>query len=46
MLPPIEFFMGMIAGGIIGYLIAIMINSGSDEAGVRGAAEHSTRHRE
>jgi hypothetical protein len=43
MLPPIEFFMG-IAGGILGYLVAIMVNSGSDEARVRGAAEHQTRH--
>jgi hypothetical protein len=31
MLPPIEFFMGMLAGGIFGYLV------------VRGAAEHDTR---
>jgi hypothetical protein len=46
MLPPIEFFMGMLAGGILGYLVAIMVNSGSDEARVRGAAEHQTRHRE
>jgi hypothetical protein len=46
MLPPIEFFMGMLAGGILGYLVAIMVNSGSDEARVRGAAEHQTRHPE
>jgi gas vesicle protein len=29
MLPPIEFFMGMLVGGILGYLVAIMINSGN-----------------
>jgi hypothetical protein len=46
MLPPIEFFMGMLAGGILSYLVAIMVNSGSDEARVRGAAEHQTRYRE
>jgi hypothetical protein len=34
MLPPIEFFMGMLAGGILGYLVAIMVNSGN-EAGHR-----------
>jgi hypothetical protein len=34
MLPPIEFFMGMLAGGILSYLVAIMINSGH-EAGHR-----------
>jgi hypothetical protein len=33
-LPPIEFFMGMLAGGILGYLVAIMVNSGN-EAGHR-----------
>jgi hypothetical protein len=38
MLPPIEFFMG-----ILGYLVAIMVNSGSEVAVVRGAAEHNTR---
>jgi hypothetical protein len=43
MLPPIEFFMGMLAGGIFGYLVAITVNSGSEVAGVRGAAEHDTR---
>jgi hypothetical protein len=30
MLPPIEFFMGALAGGIFGYLIAVMVNSGSE----------------
>jgi hypothetical protein len=30
MLPPIEFFMGMLAGGILGYLVAIMVNSGNE----------------
>jgi hypothetical protein len=34
MLPPIEFFMGMLAGAILGYLVAIMVNSGN-EAGHR-----------
>jgi hypothetical protein len=34
MLPPIEFFMGMLAGGILGYLVAMMVNSGN-EAGHR-----------
>jgi hypothetical protein len=43
MLPTIEFFMGVLAGGIFGYLVAIMVNSGSEVAGVRGAAEHDTR---
>jgi hypothetical protein len=32
MLPPIEFFMGMLAGGILGYFVAIMVNDW-DEAG-------------
>jgi hypothetical protein len=27
MLPPIEFFMGMVAGGLFGYFVAIMVNS-------------------
>jgi hypothetical protein len=31
MLPPIEFFMGMLAGGILGYLIAIFVGRGSEE---------------
>jgi hypothetical protein len=26
MLPPIEFFMGMLAGGLLGYLVAIMVS--------------------
>ena len=43
MLPPIEFFMGMLAGGLLGYFLAIMASGG--EAGVR-AAEHDTRHDE
>jgi hypothetical protein len=30
MLPPIEFFMGMLTGGILGYLVAIMVNSGNE----------------
>jgi hypothetical protein len=34
MLPPIEFFMGMLAGGILGCLVAIVVSSGS-EAGHR-----------
>jgi hypothetical protein len=34
MLPPIEFFMGMLAGGILGYLVAIVVSGGS-EAGHR-----------
>jgi hypothetical protein len=29
MLPLIEFFMGVLAGGILGYLVAIVANSGS-----------------
>jgi gas vesicle protein len=32
MLPPIEFFMGMLAGGILGCFVAIMVNDW-DEAG-------------
>jgi hypothetical protein len=32
MLPPIEFFMGMLAGGFLGYFVAIMV-SDWDEAG-------------
>jgi hypothetical protein len=43
MLPPIEFFMGMLAGGLLGYLVTIMVNSCSEETGFRGAAEHDTR---
>jgi hypothetical protein len=34
MLPPIEFFMGMLAGGLLGYFVAIMVGRGS-EAGQR-----------
>jgi hypothetical protein len=34
MLPPIEFFMGMLAGGLLGYFVAIMV-SGGNEAGHR-----------
>ena len=44
MLPPIEFFMGMLAGGILDYFIAIMVSSGSGEVRVCGAAEHDTRY--
>jgi hypothetical protein len=44
MLPPIEFFMGMLTGGILAF-VAIMVSSGSEEAGVR-AAEHDTLHGE
>jgi hypothetical protein len=31
MLPPIEFFIGMLAGGILAYLVAIMVSSRSEE---------------
>jgi hypothetical protein len=31
MLPPIEFFMGMIAGGLLGYFVAIMVSSSREE---------------
>jgi hypothetical protein len=34
MLPPIEFFMGMLAGGLLGYFVAIMVSRGS-KAGQR-----------
>jgi hypothetical protein len=34
MLPPIEFFMGMLGGGILGYLVAILVND-RNEAGHR-----------
>jgi hypothetical protein len=34
MLPPIEFFMGMLVGGLLGYFVAIMVGRGS-EAGHR-----------
>jgi hypothetical protein len=46
MVPPIEFFMGKLAGGILGYLVAIVVNSGNELAVVRGGADHDTRHRE
>jgi hypothetical protein len=46
MLPPIEFFMGMLAGGLLGYFLAIMVSSGSEEARVCDAAEHYTRRGE
>jgi hypothetical protein len=46
MLPPIEFFMGMLAGGILGYLVAIVANSGGEVTVVRGAAKDDTRYRE
>jgi hypothetical protein len=46
MLRLIEFFMGILAGGILGYLVAIVANSGSEVAVVRGAAGHDTRSRE
>jgi hypothetical protein len=39
MLPPIEFFMGMLAGGILGYLIAIFVSSGSVEAASSSASK-------
>ena len=29
MLPPIEFFMGVLAGGILGYLVAILLAAGA-----------------
>jgi hypothetical protein len=45
MLPPIEFFVGMLAGGLLAF-IAIMVGSGSEEARVRGVAEHDMRHGE
>jgi hypothetical protein len=31
MLPPIEFFMGMLAGGLLGYFVATMVISGKEE---------------
>jgi hypothetical protein len=31
MLPPIEFFMGMLAGGLLGYFVAIMVSCGREE---------------
>jgi hypothetical protein len=34
MLPPIEFFMGFLAGGILGYLVTMMVNI-SNKAGHR-----------
>jgi hypothetical protein len=40
MLPAIEFFMGTLTGCILGYFIAVMVSSGSEEARVCGAAEH------
>jgi hypothetical protein len=40
MLPPIEFFMGMLAGGLLGYFIAIMVRSGSE---VSGGSEQGRR---
>jgi hypothetical protein len=43
MLPPIEFFMGMLAGGILGYLIAIFISSGSEEAASNSASKASQK---
>jgi hypothetical protein len=27
MLPPIEFFMGMFAGGLLGYFVAVMLSN-------------------
>jgi hypothetical protein len=38
MLPPIEFFMGMFAGGILSYLIAIFVGSGSEAAASSSAS--------
>jgi hypothetical protein len=46
MLPPIEFFMGIVAGTILGYFNTIMVSSSSEEARVCGATEHDRRHGE
>jgi hypothetical protein len=43
MLPPIEFFMGMLAGGILGYLIAIFVSSGSEEVASNSASKASQK---
>ncbi len=45
MLPPIEFFMGMLAGGILGYLIAIFV-SGSSEEATSGSASKASRKKD
>jgi gas vesicle protein len=42
MLPPIEFFMGVLAGGILGYLLAILLAAGPKSDTRHAEARHRT----